>query len=120
MSFDYAELATLATDLLTEFGQAVTRRSYTAGAYNLATGTTTPTTADTSRIGALFDFTPNKTTERGTLIQTGDKQLLLDPTAAVSLQDHLIVGGVEYIIISVGEVNPAGTVVLYDLHVRVG
>lgn len=119
MAFDYAELATLSTDLLTEFGQTVTRRSYTAGTYNPATGTATTTTADTSRIGAIFDFPPGKTAERGTLIQAGDKQLYLDPSAAVALQDHFIVSGVEYVIVSVGEVNPAGTRVLYDLHLRV-
>jgi hypothetical protein len=34
------------------------------------------------------------------------------------LEDHFTVAGTEYAIVSVGEVNPAGTVVLYDLHAR--
>lgn len=119
MSFDYAELAATALELLTEFGGDVTRRSYTAGVYDPATGLTTPTTADTTRQGALFDFGAGKTLERGTLIQAGDKQMLLDATAAVSPQDHFIdAGGTEYVIVSIGEIKPASTVVIYDLHLR--
>ena len=118
MTFDYAPLADTSLELLTEFGQDVTRRSYTAGTYDPATGTTTPTTADTTRKGVLLDFGAGQTLERGGLIQGGDKRLLVDATAAVSPQDHFVAGGVEYIIVSVGEVNPAGTRVLFDLHVR--
>ena len=118
MTFDYASVATTATDLLTEFGQTVTRRTYTPGAYS--NGAVTNTTADTSRIGALFDFGGGKTQERGTLIQGGDKRLLLDATGAVDAKDHYVVNSVEYVVVSVGEVGPAGTNVLHDLHLRVG
>lgn len=117
-AFNYAEIAANALETLTEFGQDVTRRSYTAGTYSPSTGTVTPTTADTTRKGALFDFGAGQTLERGTLIQGGDKRLLVDATAAINPQDHFIVGGEEYVIVSLGEINPAGTVVLYDLHVR--
>lgn len=115
---DYDDFAELALELLTEFGQDVTRRSYTAGTYSPSTGLTTPTTADTTRKGALFDFGPGQTLERGGLIQAGDKRLLLDAEAAVSPQDHFIVGSDEYTIVSIGEINPAGTRVLYDIHAR--
>lgn len=120
MTFDYAELATTAEELLTEFGQDVTRTSYTAGTYDPATGATTPTTASTTRKGAIFDFGAGQTLVRGTLIQAGDKRLLVDVDAAINPQDHFTVGGKEYVIISVGEINPAGTRVLYDLHLRNG
>lgn len=118
MTFDYAELAATALELLTEFGGDVVRRSYSAGVYDPATGLVTPTTADTTRQGALFDFGAGQTLERGTLIQGGDKRMLLDASATVAPQDHFIIGGVEYVIVSIGEINPAGTVVLYDLHLR--
>ena len=118
MTFPYADTAATALELLTEFGQSITRRSYTAGTYDPATGTTTPTTADTTRKGALLDFGAGQTLERGTLIQGGDKRLLLDPVTAISPQDHFVVGGVEYVIVSIGEINPAGTRVLYDIHLR--
>lgn len=118
MSFDYSESAAQALELLTEFGQSVTRRSYTAGTYDPATGTTTPTTVDTTRTGALFDFSQGQQYMRGTLIQSGDKQLLLDAGATVDLKDHFVIGGTEYTIVSLGEINPAGTTVLYDIHLR--
>lgn len=118
MTFNYAEVAAISLETLTEFGQDVTRRAYSQGTYDPATGLVTPTTADTTRKGVLFDFGAGQTLERGTLIQGGDKRLLLDASAAVSMQDHFIVGGAEYIIVSLGEINPAGTVVLYDIHLR--
>lgn len=120
MTFDYAELATTAEELLTEFGRDVTRKSYTVGTYNPATGAAAPTTANTTRKGAMFDFGAGQTLVRGTLVQAGDKRLLVDAAATLSPQDHFIVGGKEYVVLSVGEISPAGTVVIYDLHLRAG
>ena len=120
MTFGYAKTAATATRLLTQFGRTVTRRAYTAGAYNAATGAATPTTTDTSRIGALFDYGDSSRRGeqyvRGSLVKAGDKQLLLDPNGAADVSDHYLIGGVEYSVVSASEVNPAGTVVLYDLH----
>lgn len=123
MSFDYSEVAADALETLTEFGRSITRRAYSAGAYDPATGTTANTTADTTRLGALFDYTDQGRSGqqyvRGTLVEKGDKQLLMDATGPATLSDHYIVGSVEYTVVSVGEVNPAGTPVIYDLHLRV-
>lgn len=118
MSFDYASLAYTSRELLTEFGQAVTQRSYTVGTYDPATGAASPASADSARVGAMFDFGAGKTLERGGLIQAGDKRLLVDADADISPQDHFIVNSVDYVIVSIGEINPAGTRVLYDLHLR--
>lgn len=118
MSIDYTSIAENATAALTEAGRDVTHRAYTAGTYSTATGAAAPTTSDSTRKGALFDFAAGKTHERGTLIQAGDKRLLLDAAATVAMQDKFIIGGVEYGIVSIGEVNPAGTAVLYDIHLR--
>lgn len=118
MSIDYVAIAASSLTALTDAGQDVTRRTYTTGAYDPATGTAAATTADTTRKGVLLDFGSGKTLERGTLIQIGDKRLLLDAEATVSQDDHFIIGGVDYSIVSVGEVNPAGTPVLYDIHLR--
>lgn len=117
MSF-YDDMAATSLSLLTEFGQNITHRSYTTGTYDVATGTTTPAATDATRTGALFDI--NTTTVRGQLVQVADKQLLVDGSAAVNLRDRFIVNSVEYIIVSLGEINPAGTRVMYDMHVRVG
>lgn len=118
MSIDYTSIAGNALAALTGAGQNVTRRTYTTGAYDPATGIASSTTTDTTRKGVILDFGSGKTLERGTLIQVGDKRLLLDAEATVLPDDHFIIGGVEYSIVSIGEVNPAGICVLYDLHLR--
>ena len=120
MSFDYAKSQVTATKLLTKFGQVVTRRTYAAGAYNTATGTSAQTTTDTSRIGVLLDY-PSKGQQytAGGLIQVGDKQLLLDGAGTAALTDRYIVQGVEYSVMAILELKPAATTVLFDLHLRV-
>lgn len=118
MSF-YSELASTALEMLTEFGQDVTRRAVTSGTYDPATGSAQPVSTDTVRKGVILDFGTGQTLERGNLIQTNDKRLLLDANgSAPQMQDRFLVGGIEYSVISIGEINPAGTPVLFDLHLR--
>jgi len=119
MSF-YSDLAKVSLDLLTRFGQTITRRACTAGAYVPATGTATQTTTDTSRKGAIFDFGPGVTYIRGQLVKATDKQLLVDATGPIIETDHFVVGGTEYTVVTLGEISPAGTPVVYDLHIRNG
>lgn len=118
MTFAYAPLAADATALLAEYGGAVTQRAYSAGTYDPATGLTTPTVTETARTGAVFDYGAGQTLVGGQLVQVGDKRLLLDASVAVSPQDRFVVGALEYVVLGVGEVNPAGVRVLYDLHLR--
>lgn len=119
---DYSANAATALRMLTNYGQSVTRRTYSAGTYDPATGSTTPTTADTTRKGAAFDYSAMSVAGqqfvRGTLIESGDKKLYLDTQGAAEVTDHYIVNGKEYTVVSVGEINPAGIPVLFDLHLR--
>jgi hypothetical protein len=117
MSF-YSEIAADTLSLLTEFGQSVTRRTHTAGTYSPSTGSVTPVTADTTRKGVLLPFSAGQTMVRGGLVQGGDMRLYLDATGAVALTDHYIVNSVEYVVISYAETNPAGTAILFDIHLR--
>lgn len=116
----YSETAASAKKLLTKKGQQVTRRAYTEGTYDPATSTASVVTTDSTRVGVLFDFGSGQSHVRGSLIVANDKRLLLDADATVNQQDHFIVGGREYTIVSVGEINPAGISVLFDLHLRAG
>ncbi len=134
MTFDYARMAGTATRLLTQFGQTVTRRIYTNGTYDPDTGTTTPTTADVSRIAAVFPVKSGITTIRGALVQVGDLEMLLDPDGAVEITDRYIlearnsaswfnyffgdVAAQEFTVVSYERLAPAGTPVLYTLHLR--
>ena len=115
MSYASNQASTLKT--LTKKGMDVTRRTYTAGTFDPVTSVATPTTADTTRKGVVLDFGAGATLYRNELIQGGDKRLLLDAVgAAPDLKDHYVIGSVEYVVKSIGEVNPAGTPIVYDLH----
>jgi len=118
MTFDYADTAALAVEALTEFGAPVVRRVTTAPVYSPATGSASAVQSDLARVGALFDYGAGQTQVRGQLVQVSDKRLLLDATGPVSQTDQFVVNGKVYSVVSIGEVNPAGTPVLYDLHVR--
>lgn len=117
---NYQRLAALSATQLRKFGRTVTLRRKSSGTYdpNDSSVEDAPADQDVTRYGAIFDFERGQTTERGTLISAGDKRLLLEPGVVPDPSDQVVVGGVVYNIVSVGEVNPAGTPVLYTLHLR--
>jgi len=119
MNFDYSALQAKATSIITKFGQAVTYR-VKGGTYNPAAGSiTTPTNTDTTRRGVIFDYTSiDQANMSGELIQAGDRRCYLDGTADVAKDNELIVGGQTYRIMRANRVDPAGTTVIYDLHLR--
>ena len=120
--FDYAHSAATALRLLTKFGQDVTLRSVTIGAYDTATGANAITTSDTTVKAAILDFKSRfgiGQTEID-LVQAGDKHCLMQAGTIPNLQDVVVVGTKIYSVLSIGEVNPAGTPVMYSLHLRNG
>jgi hypothetical protein len=120
VAFNYARIAANAAILLQKFGAQITLRQTAAGVYDNATGTVTPPTpTDQPRFAALFDFGPGTTNVRGNLVQMTDKRVYMEPGIVPTLNDSLIAAdGVKYSIVSIGELKPATTAVLYDLHVR--
>ena len=125
MSF-YTRLQATADKLLKGKGQAVTITTVTPGTYNPATGGMTGgTTTTQTAYGAVFDYGTKQID--GTLIKAGDKQILLSAfktngaalTAPV-LGDTVTIGGVAFTLVEpLKEVNPAGTVVMYECNARV-
>jgi len=123
----YARLQNTAQKLLKGKGQSITLTKITAGTYNPATGGFTGAgTSTQTAYGAIFDYGTKQID--GTLIKAGDKQLLLSAfktdgaalTAPV-LGDTVTIGGVTYTLVEpLKEVNPAGTVVLFDVNLRCG
>ena len=121
----YTRLQNTAQKLLKGKGQSLTLTRITAGTYDPATGGMTGATTSTqSAYGAIFDYGAKQID--GTLIKAGDKQLLLSAfktdgaalTAPV-LGDTVTVGSVTYTLVEpLKEVNPAGTVVLYEVNLR--
>jgi hypothetical protein len=118
MSFDYAGIASTATQLLAEMGQTVTHKLTSDAAYNPATGQSSPVVTTKARSGVVLEFGSGQTLVRGQLIAQYDKRLLLEPSAPVEPQDHFVIGSHEYVVLSVGEISPAGTVVMYDVHLH--
>tara|TARA_R110000772_G_C13310282_1_gene440284 strand:+ start:19403 stop:19759 length:357 start_codon:yes stop_codon:yes gene_type:complete len=115
---DYVKAKASALRQISGAGQDVTRVAYTAGTYDPATRKTTPTTANTTRKGVVFDIGAGVQKIRGELINKTDKQVYLDAEGSVEMDDHFIIQGVEFTIVSIGGINPAGTQVFYDLHLR--
>lgn len=119
MSDLYAELASDALDILTEFGQPVTVTiASTDSVYDPATSTNVNATTDYPAVGAIFDLSDKEID--GTLVQVGDKRIYVSAIGVpdVSIDDRVTVGAVTYRVVDPNTVAPAGIAVLYNLHVR--
>ena len=116
MAFNYAATAATATRLLQRFGAAATLKRTTAGAYNPATGTSTPTETGLSTTAAVFDY-PQRYVD-GTLIRQGDKQAFCSPGVVPKQGDVMAWQGVDYQVVMVKPVSPAGVPVLFEAQLR--
>ncbi|WP_397448133.1 hypothetical protein [Pseudomonas sp. NA-150] len=118
----YDDMAVMALELITEFGQPVTLQDTTKGEYDPDTGST-PTDTVTERIaqGILLDFTGQEF-QTNTLIKVGDKKLKIAAQgldAPPSLLSKVVVQGRTWSIVPpLKEISPAGTPLLYELQVR--
>jgi hypothetical protein len=128
MAFDYSEIADVSDEILEEFGQIVTLTHANEGVYIPGTGYVPPDPAETTQTGtgAVVDWDSGHID--GTLILIGDKRLLLSPLNAAgavltapALGDTVTdAAGVVYTLVApLKTVSPAGTVVLYDVNLRV-
>lgn len=118
----YDEMAVMALDMITAFGQPVIIRDIKVGEYDPGTGTVPPdTVAEQTAQGILLDFTGQEFQANG-LIKTGDKKLKIAAQGLEwppSLLNKVIVQGRTWSIIPpLKEINPAGTPILYELQVR--
>jgi hypothetical protein len=122
MATFYDEMAVMALEMITEFGQPVIIRATTVGEYDPETGTA-PTDAITEQTaqGVLLDFTGQEF-QNSSLIKQGDKKLKIAAQGlawAPDLLNKVIVQGRTWSIVPpLKEINPAGTVILYELQVR--
>ena len=117
MSF-YEDMANTATQLLTEFGQAISITSNVTSSYNTTTGSQSIATITQSGIGAIFDY-GSKAID-GTLIKQGDKQLLLSVSGIFEPKIGDIVTALNgtSTITMVKSISPAGTQVMYECNLR--
>ncbi|MGH8345705.1 MAG: hypothetical protein ACRES5_03945 [Pseudomonas sp.] len=118
----YDEMAVMALEMITEFGQPVTIRKTEPGEYDPETGGESPgITVEQIAQGILLDFTGQEF-QNNSLIRQGDKKLKIAAQGlawAPGLLNKVIVQGRTWSIVPpLKEVNPAGTPILYELQVR--
>jgi len=122
MATFYDEMAALALEMITEFGQPVIIRATTVGEYDPEAGTALPDTViDQTAQGLLIDFTGQEF-QNNSLIKQGDKKLKVAAQGLAwvpGLLNKVIVQGCTWSIVPpLKEINPAGTPILYELQVR--
>ncbi|CAH0236948.1 hypothetical protein SRABI130_02891 [Pseudomonas sp. Bi130] len=118
----YNEMALLALEMISEFGQSVTICATTVGEYDPETGSAPPNTViDQTVQGMLIDFTGQEL-QNNSLIKQGDKKLKIAAHGldwVPGLLNKVIVQGRTWSIVPpLKEINPAGTPILYELQVR--
>ncbi|WP_085731202.1 MULTISPECIES: hypothetical protein [unclassified Pseudomonas] len=118
----YDEMAVMALEMITEFGQPVTISKTEPGEYDPDIGGESPgATIEQTAQGILLDFTGQEF-QNNSLIKQGDKKLKIAAQGLEWVPDLLnkviIQGRTWSIVPPLKEVNPAGTPILYELQVR--
>ena len=121
----YTDLQSVATSMLTDFGQPVVLTNYSAGTHNPVTGAITGQTTTTQTVnGVIFDYSrldAGAMYNDGTQVEAGDKKLILssaDLTAAPTLKSKVTVGGDSWRVINIKETSPGGVSITYELQLR--
>jgi hypothetical protein len=118
----YDEMAVMALEMITEFGQPVTISKTEPGVYDPDIGGESPgSTTEQIAQGILLDFTGQEF-QNNSLIKQGDKKLKIAAQGLEWVPDLLnrviIQGRTWSIVPPLKEVNPAGMPILYELQVR--
>lgn len=118
----YDEVAVMALEMITEFGQPVTISRTQPGEYDPGTGGEVPSVPiEQTAQGILLDFTGIEF-QNNSLIRQSDKKLKIAAqglTWVPGLLDKVVAQGRTWSIVPpLKEVNPAGTPILYELQVR--
>ena len=114
----YSDLQNTATALLTAYGQSLTFTRETVGAYNPATLTATETSSTFSGVGVEVSYKMSEID--GQRVLMGDKKLIMEAMdTAPAVGDVVAVNATDYRVMAVMPKNPAGTVITYELQVRI-
>lgn len=118
----YDEMAVMALEMITEFGQPVTISRTEPGEYDPDQGVEVPgATIEQIAQGILLDFTGQEF-QANSLIRQGDKKLKIAAQGMAwmpGLLDKVVAQGRTWSIVPpMKEVNPAGTPILFELQVR--
>lgn len=126
--FDYAVL-----EFMQDFGTTMQYTKIVAGEYDVETGVVSSTEEVTDVEGIILDLTLQSngySTKYGTMVQAGDKEIFVRPpkkadSSADNLvvdpaTDFIVVGDVEWKVVTFKEVNPVGddNPILFSFYVR--
>lgn len=115
----YAEMADVAVEMLTEFGQPVALESMGAEAYNPATGAVEQTMTRYEGMGVALDYSQRDID--GTVIKQGDRRIYIPPDlgAVPKTGDTLtLAAGTALQVVNSKPLSPAGTIVLHEVQCR--
>lgn len=121
MSEFYQRMAATALRLIATYGQLVTLKLETPGKYDPATGKTGPAFVREQTGQAVLADYSRREFETSTLLIRGDKRLKLAAKGlewVPTLATKAVIDGKAWSVISISEINPAGTPIVYDLQVR--
>lgn len=117
LQYDYEGVsAATASRLLARFGAAATIKRTAPGAYDPATGTSTPVVTQLPTTAVVLAMPQQYV--NGTLVLIGDQQALCDPSVPIEQGDALNWRGKDYEVVNVRPVAPAGIPVLFEAQIR--
>ena len=111
MSYNYTGLASTAVGLINKFGRDATLRTNTLGGDEFDP---TVTTSDETIKAVFLNY--NASVVDGTLIKSNDKMILT--YSLVDPKNEIVDGTVKYEVISVQEVKPGVTPMIYKVQLR--
>lgn len=121
MSEFYQRMAATALRLIGKYGRPVIFKLETTGKYDPATGKTGPAFVREQTGQAVLADYSRREFETSTLLVRGDKRLKLAAKGlewVPTLATKAVIDGKSWSVISISEINPAGTPIVYDLQVR--
>jgi hypothetical protein len=115
---NYNSIKGTARSLLAKFGQSMTLVKTTSNSYDTTTGANTLTTSSTTDIGVILPYGDGLKSTTDSLIKQDDQQVFIQMSVVPSVTDKITINSVDYDIVSVKAIEPAGINVLYELQVR--
>ena len=113
-----SSLRKVANKTISKLGGDVTFRRVTAGGYNTATGTSTPSVSTSTVKGILEDVTEREVND---LIKGTDKKLTIaaaDVSFEPAVSDEVTVSGRVMQIIRVGKIEQDNTALVFEIFLR--
>lgn len=121
MTFDYSNIAETAVAQINDKGRDVSLVRHTDGTLNIDTDTISGDSDTTVTVRALItNF--NKRDVAAGLVEVGDLQVIIAASGVTrpTTNDKITDGGLTYTIVTVSEIKPGDTAILYKLQVRRG